>query len=89
MSKYADKIMKDFISENKEALIVLSDKLNEANKIKGNYDKYNYKSRELAIKIVEEWMRECFGIAYSNELLPPVEEDNLYRRLNKERQESN
>lgn len=75
-----------YIDNNTEALKELSRILEEANKIKGRYDKYSIESRQLAINLVEDWMKEIFSNAFTLKDLPPVdyqEETGVYWRLNK------
>lgn len=74
----------EFLSENHEPLEALAKKLHEAEKIDGIEDMIELKARQKASDIVREWMVDLFGKAYQD--YSPPEEDNLYRRLNRQHQ---
>ena len=72
----------NFIEDNGEAFKKLSEIVRDAKKdIGGPYVEYSTKERKMAIKIVERWIRECYGEAYSHKLLPEPEEEQLYFRI--------
>jgi hypothetical protein len=66
-------------------LIALSEILREANKLtSAKYEAHSYETRRLAIKLVEDWITNIFGVAYSSEEFEGDEEENLFKRLDKE-----
>jgi len=77
---------KKFLDDNRDALTALANILRKERDIMlANSE--NIKSKQEAVKMVEKWISDLFGIAYSISDFPPDEEENLYRRLDKERLE--
>jgi hypothetical protein len=74
----------DFIENNREALITLSEILLAADTVRPNsYSKYSPEVRALAIELVEKWIKGVFAFA-EDVSLPEKERDSLYTRLEAE-----
>ena len=79
----------DFVENNRSALIALSEIILEADTVReGNYKRYNPEVRELAIELVERWIKGVFAFAEDIEL-PQADRTNLYIRLDEERYSQN
>lgn len=74
---------KKFLQDNADALVKLSERIEHFKKINPE-SKYSEKERFMATQLVEEWISECFNVAYDNVDFPkPSEETNIYRRSRK------
>ena len=75
---------KQFIDSNRDALVTLGELMKQADSVRStHYARYSFESRSLAIEIVEEWMKQVFGIAFELERLQDSD-DNIFRRLDTE-----
>lgn len=75
----------DFVENNREALVALSEILLEADTVRKNsYEKYSPEVRALAIELVERWIKGVFALQEEVDL-PKAEQSNLYIRLDEER----
>jgi hypothetical protein len=73
---------KQFINDNKEALIELSKKLAECKDLTSEkYKDIDNNSRLTAINLVTEWLSEVFQIANPEQIIPDVEEESIFKRL--------
>lgn len=76
---------KKFLEDNKEALVFLSEKVRQLEKGRNTkYCRFSQDARWLAAELIEEFITECFGIAYTAEMELPFESDNLYLRLDEQ-----
>jgi len=79
---------KKFIAQNQDAFKMLGDKVKLINTVKvamTGKDKYMIEmyGRMKAIQIIEEWVRELWGIAYIEDLPETETEDDIYHIINK------
>ncbi len=79
---------KKFIAQNQDAFTMLGDKVKLINTVKvamTGKDKYMIEmyGRMKAIQIIEEWVRELWGIAYIEDLPETESEDDIYHIINK------
>lgn len=77
----------EFIEDNKDALTLLADKMRQIDTVRDCSDEIELRGRQRAIDIISSWMIEIFGIK-DGDLISKKEEDNLYIRLAKGRDEA-
>ncbi len=65
---------KEFIEQNKEVLQLLSQKVKSVDTVRGVKTLHELNGRRDAIKIIDEWLTEIWGI--TTEELPEAEEDD-------------
>lgn len=65
---------KEFIDQNKEVLQLLSQKVKSVDTVRGVRTLHELNGRKDAIKIIDEWLTEIWGI--TTEELPEAEEDD-------------
>lgn len=68
----------EFIENNKEALHLLAQKIKSIDTVHGVETLQEMRGRRYAIKIMDEWLTELWGIT-TEELPDPEEEDELYK----------
>lgn len=69
---------KKFIDEHKEALRLLADKVKTVDTVRGVATLQEMRGRQLAIRIIDEWLNEMWGIS-TDTLPPPEEDDELFK----------
>jgi RNA binding exosome subunit len=75
---------KKFLEDNSEAMKLLGEKVKLMNSIKEATVK-DLEARQIATKIIEEWILELFQAKMSDIIeLTESEDDNLYLRLDKQ-----
>lgn len=77
-----------FIADNKEIFKTLGNKVRQLDTVRismSGKDKYMIEmyGRKRAIEIIEEWIRELWGIAYVDDLPQTEEEDDIYHIITK------
>jgi hypothetical protein len=72
--------IKDFIDSEKEALKILKQKIKKIDTVMGINTVKDFQGRQLAIKIINEWLTELWNIAYP-ELPEPEEDDDIFRTI--------
>jgi hypothetical protein len=75
---------KKFLDSNKDGLLLLADLIRNAELGVTSYEEFT--AKKAARTIIEKWLSDIFNIAYSVDDLPS-EEESVYRRLDRERQE--
>jgi hypothetical protein len=75
---------KKFLTDNKDGLLLLADLIRQAELQSTSYEEFT--AKKCARVIIEKWISDIFNIAYSVDELPS-EEESIYRRLDRERQE--
>lgn len=79
---------KEFIEKNRDSLVLLGEILKDADSVQSQrYARYSFESRALAIEMVEEWVKQVFGIAFTHERFQETEL-NIIRRLDTDFKES-
>jgi hypothetical protein len=73
-----------FIEDNRDSLMALADLIRHAELASTSYEEFN--AKKCARVIIEKWISDIFNTAYSVDELPS-EEESIYRRLDRERQE--
>lgn len=71
---------KEFIDQNKEVLQLLSQKVKSVDTVRGVRTLHELNGRRDAIKIIDEWLTEIWGIT-TEELPQPEEEDELFKTI--------
>lgn len=69
---------KEFIEQNREVLQLLAQKVKSVDTVRGVETVQEMRGRKYAIKIVDEWLTEIWGIT-TEELPKPEEEDELFK----------
>jgi hypothetical protein len=69
---------KEFIDQNREVLQLLAQKVKSVDTVRGVETVQEMRGRKYAIKIVDEWLTEIWGIT-TEELPKPEEEDELFK----------
>jgi hypothetical protein len=72
--------IKEFLEKNKEAFKVLQKHVKALDTVKGVNTVTEFKARQKAISVVNEWLIELWGIAYP-ELPEAEEDDDIYRTI--------
>jgi hypothetical protein len=72
----------DFIDLNKKALTLLAIKMKEIDTVRGVVRLQDCVGRQQAIRIVDEWIKELWGMTLQ-EIETPEEEDDIIRIINK------
>lgn len=76
--------LQKWLENNKDAVHILGRKIRELDTVRKNqYSHYSVESRQLAIEIIESWLREVYGVAWSSEFMYPEEDDQIYTVLDK------
>jgi len=68
---------KEFIDANKEVLQLLAQKVKSVDTVRGVKTLHELNGRRDAIKIIDEWLTEIWGIT-TEELPDPEDEDQLF-----------
>ncbi len=69
---------KEFIDQNREVLQLLSQKVKMVDTVRGVETVQEMRGRKYAIKIIDEWLTEIWGIT-TEELPKPDEDDELFK----------
>ena len=77
-------ISKQFLTDNKDALMALADLVRQAELDSTSYEEFT--AKKSARTIIEKWLSDIFNTAYAVDDFP-TEEESIYRRLDRERQE--
>ena len=72
--------VQNFLELNKESFKVLNRHIKNIDTVNGVDTLLEFKSRQKAIKIVNEWLTELWGIAYP-ELPQEEEDDDIFRTI--------
>lgn len=72
--------IKNFLDLNKESFKILERHVKNIDTVQGVDSLVEFKSRQKAIKIVNEWLTELWGIAYP-ELPQEEEDDDIFRTI--------
>jgi hypothetical protein len=75
---------KKFLDINKDGLLLLADQIRNAELGATSYEEFN--AKKSARTIIEKWLSDIFNTAYAVDDFP-TEEESIYRRLDRERQE--
>lgn len=80
---------KKFIAANHDAFLLLGDKVRQIDTTRvtmSGKDKYMIEmyGRKRAIEIIEEWVRELWGIANVDDLPYTEDEDSIYKTITKQ-----
>jgi len=70
----------DFLDQNKEAFKILRQKIKEIDTVRGVDTVTEFKGRQKAIKIINEWLTELWNVSYP-ELPEPEEDDDIFRTI--------
>jgi hypothetical protein len=71
---------KKFLEDNKEALLLLGDKLRQASDIRTISSEEEFRANKKAVEIIESWIGDLFSLT-NYDIMEEREEDNLYKRL--------
>lgn len=82
MDTNTPKRLQEWLEHNKDAVGILGKKIKEIDTVKG-CDEKELRARQLAIKIIEGWISEVYGIAWSSEFIYPEDEDQIIKYLEK------
>jgi len=77
-------IAKQFLDSNKDGLLLLADLIRNAELGANSFEEFN--AKKSARTIIEKWLSDIFNTAYAVDDFP-TEEESIYRRLDRERQE--
>jgi hypothetical protein len=77
-------VAKQFLDNNKDGLLLLADLIRNAELGSTSYEEFN--AKKSARTIIEKWLSDIFNTAYAVDDFP-TEEESIYRRLDRERQE--
>jgi hypothetical protein len=69
-----------FIEDQRGPLEELGRKIKEIDTVKGVTTVKDFQARQGAIRIIEEWLGELWGISKAEEIYPK-DDDNIVRRL--------
>lgn len=69
---------KEFVDQNIEALKLLAQKVKSVDTVRGVETVQEMRGRKYAIKIVDEWLTDLWGIT-SEDLPKPDEDDELFK----------
>lgn len=69
---------KEFIEQNKEALQLLAQKVKSVDTVRGVETLQEMKGRKYAIRIMDEWLTELWGIT-TEEIPKPEVDDELFK----------
>ena len=75
---------KKFLDSNKDGLLLLADLIRNAELGANSYEEFA--AKQAARVIIEKWLSDIFNTAYAVDDFP-TEEESIYRRLDRERQE--
>ena len=75
---------KQFLADSKDALMALADLIRQAELDSTSYEEFT--AKKCARAIIEQWIGDIFNITYTVDDFPN-EEESIYRRLDRERQE--
>jgi hypothetical protein len=75
---------KKFLTDNKDGLLLLADLIRQAELQSTSYEEFT--AKKSARIIIEKWISDIFNTAYAVDDFP-TEEESIYRRLDRERQE--
>jgi hypothetical protein len=73
-----------FIGDNRDALMKLADLIKQVELDSTSYEEFT--AKKSARVIIEKWISDIFNTAYAVDDFP-TEEESIYRRLDRERQE--
>ena len=74
------KELQDFIDSEKEAFKRLNQKIKDIDTVRGVTTVKDFQGRQIAIRIINEWLTEIWGLAYPE--LPELEEDDdIFRTI--------
>lgn len=77
------KRLQQWLENNKDAVGILAKKIREVDTVKGIKSEEERLGRELAIKIVESWISEVYGIAWQSDFFYEEEDDGIVKYLDK------
>jgi hypothetical protein len=75
---------KQFLDDNKDGLLLLADQIRNAELVANSYEEWQ--AKKTARILIEKWISDIFNTAYAVDDFP-TEEESIYRRLDRERQE--
>ena len=77
-------VSQQFLTNNKDGLMKLADLIRNAELNSSSFEEFT--AKKAARVIIEKWISDIFNTAFSVDELPS-EEESIYRRLDRERQE--
>jgi hypothetical protein len=77
-------ISKQFLENNKDSLLLLSDLVRQAELDSTSYEEFT--AKKCARTIIEKWISDIFNTTYTVDDFP-TQEESIYRRLDRDRQE--
>lgn len=80
--------IKDFLDREREAFKVLNQKIKEIDTVRGVTTVKDFQGRQIAIRIINEWITELWNISYPE--LPEIEDDDgIFRVISNPKQNEN